>query len=93
MHIGLLQVEVYLPVNNTLKGKRRVVQSIKDKLRRRYNISIAEVSDQNKRKISVLAITTVSNDNAQVHWILNNVLSEIETVPDLIVLNHRLEMF
>ena len=59
--IGLLEVEFLIPASQSLKEKRRVVRSIKDKLRQRHNVSVAEVDHQEKLGRCHLAVLTVSS--------------------------------
>lgn len=59
---GLLQLELHLPAAQSLKQKRSVIKSLKDRLRSRYNISVAEVGHMDKWQRATLAIAMVSND-------------------------------
>ncbi|MCF6239261.1 MAG: DUF503 domain-containing protein [Candidatus Marinimicrobia bacterium] len=62
MELGLLQLELHLPVAQSLKQKRRVVKSLKDRLQTRFNVSVAEVGYLDKWQRSSLAIAMVSTD-------------------------------
>ena len=57
---GVLQVELHIPTAQSLKQKRSVVKSLKDRLRNHYNVSIAEVDHQDKWQRTTLAIAMVS---------------------------------
>jgi len=59
--IGLLEVEFLIPASHSLKEKRRVVRSIKDRLQQRLNISVAEVDHQELHGRCHLAVITVSS--------------------------------
>ena len=78
MVIGLCQLELLLDGNFSLKGKRQVVKSLVTRARQRFNISIAEVEDQDLWQKAVLGICTVSNDRQRVNSILDQVLDFIE---------------
>ena len=78
MVIGLCRLELLLHGNFSLKGKRQVIKSIVDRTRQRFNISIAEVEDQDLWQKAVLGICTVSNDRQRVNSLLDRVLSFVE---------------
>src|SRR5579863_2545451 len=60
--IGLLRVEVHYPESGSLKTKRFTLQSVTTRLRRQFNVSVAEVEYQNLWQRSVLAVVTVNTD-------------------------------
>ncbi len=78
MVIGLCHVELQLDGNFSLKGKRQVIKSLVTRARQRFNISIAEVEDQDLWQKAVLGICTVSNDRQRVNSILDQVVDFIE---------------
>ncbi len=78
MVIGLCHLELLLDGNFSLKGKRQVIKSIVDRARQRFNISIAEVEDQELWQKAVLGVCTVANDRQRVNSILDKVVSFIE---------------
>lgn len=59
--IGMLEVEFLIPLSQSLKEKRRVVKSIKDKLRNTLNVTVAEVDHQEKWGRCHLAVVTISS--------------------------------
>jgi uncharacterized protein YlxP (DUF503 family) len=61
MTVGACRITLRLPENASLKGKRQVVKSITARVRNRYNVSIAEIDDQDKWQIASLGISCVSN--------------------------------
>jgi len=63
--IAILTVEYYLHGNDSLKGKRRVANSLKQKVRSAFNVSIAETGTENSMVRLRLAVVSVSN--SQVH--------------------------
>ena len=78
MVIGLCRLELLLDGNFSLKGKRQVIKSLVTRARQRFNISIAEVEDQDLWQKAVLGICTVSNDRQRVNSILDQVVDFIE---------------
>ena len=78
MVVGICSVELLLAENHDLKGKRRVLKSIKDRVRGRFNVSIAEVDDLDAWQRSTLGVACVSKDRDQVERELAHVAAFIE---------------
>lgn len=78
MVIGVCQLELYLDGNFSLKGKRQVLKSLIQRARQRFNISIAEVADQDLWQKAVLGVCAVSNDRQHVNSVLDHVIQFIE---------------
>ncbi|HET8579713.1 MAG TPA: DUF503 domain-containing protein, partial [Nitrospiraceae bacterium] len=64
MVVGLCTLELYIPDGHSLKAKRQVLLSLKDRLRDKFNVSIAEVGDQDLWQKAVLGIACVANESA-----------------------------
>ncbi|HAA89913.1 MAG: Uncharacterized protein XD63_1451 [Thermoanaerobacterales bacterium 50_218] len=78
MVVGLCTVELYLAEAYSLKEKRRILKSVLDKVRARYNVSIAEVDHQELWQRATLAFACVSNDQGHLHKVLDAVIRFIE---------------
>jgi uncharacterized protein YlxP (DUF503 family) len=91
MHIGLLLVELHLPGNQSLKGKRHILKSIKDRVRK-LNISIAEIECQDSWQQAVLASVSVSSDHDIVHQTLMQVIKIIACEPNCEITCQQIEM-
>lgn len=74
MHIGVCKLKLHLPANQSLKGKRQVVKSITDRVKNKFNVSIAEVEDQDLWQIATLGICCVSNSAQHVNQMLSAVV-------------------
>lgn len=61
--IGVLTLELHLNHSHSLKDKRHVVQGLKDRLRRKFNVAVAEIDCQDLWQRSVVAAVTVSGDH------------------------------
>ena len=81
MIVGLCTVELYLPESQSLKAKRQVLLSVKDKVRDRFNVSIAEVGDQDLWQKAVLGIASVANERKHVNQVLDQVVNLIRSIP------------
>ncbi len=62
MVVGACRVTLRLPENHSLKGKRHVLRSIIERVKHKFNVSIAEIEDQDRWQVSQLGISCVSND-------------------------------
>ena len=80
MVVGCLKMEFRLIDNRSLKGKRKIVKSIIDKVKARFNVSIAEVGSNDKWQKIELGVSTVANDRRYVDSSLNHVLNFIESL-------------
>ena len=92
MIIGTCQVELHIPHNSSLKGKRKVIKSIKDRVRVRFNVSVAEIDRQEEWQRATLGIACVSNEVGLVDRILTKVVNLIETSPDAALIDYQIEI-
>jgi uncharacterized protein YlxP (DUF503 family) len=76
--VGLLTLQLHIEHAHSLKEKRHVLTSLKDRLRNRFNVSVAEVDGQDTWQRSVVAIATVSGDRQRVQDLLTKVESGAE---------------
>ena len=94
MHVSMCQIELRLPENHSLKGKRQVIQSIITRLRNRFNVSVSEVDNQGLWQIATLGIACVSNHRRHADEILSNVVKFIiQNYPDVELLRSEIETF
>jgi uncharacterized protein len=82
MVVGLLRVEVHYPESGSLKTKRSTLKSVTDRLRKQFNVSVAEVEYQNLWQRSVLAVVTVNTDRPHADSTLSKVLDLMEREGD-----------
>ncbi len=80
MFIGILGVEFALHGNESLKDKRRVANSLKQKVRTKFNVSIAEIGSENNMDSLRLALVSVSNDKRHLESRLTKCLNMVEAV-------------
>lgn len=73
MIIGTLTVELFIFGSRTLKDKRRVLKSILDRVKSKFNVSIAEIDGHDRWQRSVLGIACVSNQVTHAQSVLSNV--------------------
>jgi len=93
MHIGVCRIKLRLPENLSLKGKRRVVKSITTRVRNKFNVSVAEVDDQNLWQLATLGICCVSNDKRYINEVLSKVVDFIANGRfEIEMLNYEIEI-
>ncbi len=92
MTVGTCRVELHISGNSSLKGKRRVVKSIKDRVQGRFNVSIAEVDRLDDWQRVTLGIACVSNDPRLVDEILSKVVNLIEGNADATILDYEIDL-
>ena len=93
MVVGTLQVELTIPGVDSLKDKRMVLRSLKDRVRKSFNVSIAEVDDNDQWQSAVLAVVVVSNDRRFANQVLSKVVDFIGQSRGLVVEDYQLGMF
>lgn len=71
--VGVLTLEIRVEHSHSLKEKRHVVKSVKDRLRERFNVSVAEIDHLDSWQASVIAAVTVSNDRVHAEQVLQAV--------------------
>jgi len=77
MHVGVCRIRFRLPENLSLKGKRGVVKSIISRVTNKFNISVAEVDDQDLWQLATLGICCVSNNKRHANEVLSKVVDFI----------------
>jgi len=93
MRVGILTLEILIPGCSSLKEKRRRIRPLLARLHREFNISVAEVGQQDIWQNAVLACALVSNDNGYTQRALQKVVRWIETSwPDLTLVDEHIEV-
>jgi uncharacterized protein YlxP (DUF503 family) len=83
MHVGLLEIDLHIPYAQSLKDKRMAVRSVKDRLRKRFNVSVAEVNHQELWQRAEIGVVSIGPDPTYLEQQLALVLQDVErTLPD-----------
>jgi uncharacterized protein YlxP (DUF503 family) len=90
MNIGLLTLEIFLPDSHSLKEKRFVLRSLKDKLRK-FNVSIAECDHQDLWQRSTVGVVAIGSDAGMLEQMLQTVLKEAEEILDRNLTEYQIE--
>jgi uncharacterized protein YlxP (DUF503 family) len=92
MVIGSLRVRLLLRDSRSLKDKRQVVQSVKDRLRNTWNVSVAEVEAQDHRQLVVLGVAMVGNEVRHVRTCLEQIVTALRSHPVAEFLDFEMEV-
>jgi uncharacterized protein YlxP (DUF503 family) len=92
MTIGVLQLEISIPDAMSLKDKRRVVKSLKDRISHGHNVSIAEVGALDEHRRSLIAIAMVSNDSRYVESQLSKLVDFVRAIPQASLLDYQIDL-
>jgi uncharacterized protein YlxP (DUF503 family) len=93
MDVGICKVKLRIPENSSLKGKRQVVKSLTERLKHRFNVSIAEVEDNDLWQLATLGICCVSNDKRFTNEVLSKAVEFIvKSRSDAEVIDYEIEI-
>jgi len=93
MVVGVLQLELAVIDAMSLKDKRRVIKSIKDRMSARHNVSVAEVGELDEHRRCDLAVAMVSNDRRFTDSCLSKIVDEVRVVRGVSLIDYTIEMF
>ena len=91
MAVGLLVLDLIVPESYSLKNKRSVLLSLFNRLRRSFNVSVAEIGDRDRRDRAAIAVVAVNNDKAHCNTTLLAVKREIELDNTLLLSDFGIE--
>ena len=92
MTIGVLQLELSVTDAMSLKDKRRVIKSIKDRIAHAHNVSIAEVGALDEHRRCILGMAMVSNDSRYVEGALSKLVDFVRSVPQVDLMDFSIEL-
>ena len=92
MTIGVLQVEIHIHDAMSLKDKRRVVKSIKDRIAHGHNVSIAEVGALDEHRRSILGLAMVANEKGYVEGALSKLVDFVRSVRDVDLIDYQIDL-
>ncbi|MEO0136950.1 MAG: DUF503 domain-containing protein [candidate division WOR-3 bacterium] len=87
--IGICDIDLHIENCQSLKERRKIILSLKEKVKNRLNVAICEFGDLSLWQRSQLAVVTCSNAKEVVESTLNEVLNFISNFPSVIVLNSQ----
>ncbi len=89
MTIGVLTIQIYISNSLSLKHKRMVTRSLKDRLRETFNVSVAELDDHDKWQKTVFGISVIGREKKQVNSVLDHVLDFLRKDGDISISDYE----
>lgn len=93
MPVGVLTLEIHIPYSHSLKEKRAVLRKMRDRLRARFNVAVAELDHQDVWQHATLGVVSISNSQPLLESLFRQVLAEAENILGDDVSSHELEIF
>jgi uncharacterized protein len=92
MHVGVMRLVLTVPGARSLKDKRQVVRSFKERVRSRLGVSIAEVGYNDKLQLAAFGVAVVSNDPVVCEEMLGNVTSLASSLSNAVIADRATEI-
>ena len=93
MVVAAAEFELHIMASRSLKSKRQVLRSLKDRLRSRLNVSIAETDHQDLWQRTALAVAAVSGSESGARGVIDEAVRLVESEPAVSVLDVRVEIY
>lgn len=92
MIVGILTIEIHISETHSLKEKRFILKSLKDRIRNKFNVSIAEIDANDLWQRCVLGVACIANETKIINQILDRVKNTILNTPTVELIDSRMEM-
>ncbi|NPV38561.1 MAG: DUF503 domain-containing protein [Brevinematales bacterium] len=93
MFLGILSLKLSIPYNETIKEKRNIVRSLKDTVRKKFNVSVADVSEESYESFyTEVAIVGVSGDVSYLQSTFANIVNLLETMYQEYIVTHHMDI-
>ncbi len=90
--IGFCEIHLLLPEVNSLKGKRKIIKGLTDRIKYKFNVSIAELDAHDKWQRAVIGIAYINKDRTKIDKVLNNLIGIIESIPNLLLTKYFIDI-
>lgn len=93
MSIGILKLKLHIPGSFSLKDKRRIVKSLTAKIRQNFNVSIAELGDNELWQVALIGISCISKDSRYINEIISKVIDFIsQNHHEVVIIEKEMEI-
>jgi len=93
MHISVLKVKFRIHASHSLKGKRQSIKPIITRVQNKFNVSVAEIDDQELWQLATIGVSCVSNSSRHANEVLSKVMDYINIVRgDAEILDYEIEL-
>ena len=93
MVIGFLSLEIFLPFSHSLKDKRRRLLSLRNRLRKKYNVSFAELDYQKKWQRAQIGIVSLNSQRRPIEALFQKIISDAQENIDGEIIDHQIHYF
>lgn len=91
IYVALISFEIIINGSASLKAKRSVINRVKDRIRSRYNASIAEIGYLDKWQRAALGITLISNQKSKLQKDIDTIETTLRDITDMSISNYNVE--
>lgn len=93
MVVGILMIDLIIPYQETIKERRNIIRSLKDMIRKKFNVSVSEVTDTEEvNSRAQLAVAAVSNDSSYLQSVLENVYNLVDSFHGDKIVSYKTEL-
>jgi len=92
MVVGILQLRIMIRDAQSLKDKRRIVRSLRDRIRNRFNVSVSEVDSLDRRQQATLGVALATNDRVFADQVLAKVVDLVRATPGASLIDYDIEI-
>ena len=92
MRVGVLQVDLHIPGSGSLKEKRMVLKSLKERIRAGFNASVAEIDAHDMWQRATIGIAVISNDKRHIDSVLNKIKNCFEHNRNISIIDYQIEI-
>ncbi|MFH1335908.1 MAG: DUF503 domain-containing protein [Candidatus Zixiibacteriota bacterium] len=90
MVVGIANIEIHIPESGSLKSKRHFLKRIKDRVKNRFNVSIAEVDHNDLWQRTTLGVSVVANEQQFANQVLSQVVEFISREQGIQILDYSM---
>jgi uncharacterized protein len=92
MFVGTCWIDIQIPGIRSLKEKRSIVKSVKERIRANYNVSVAEVGSLDSWQRTEIGLACVGNEKSRIDHVLSMILDKIKSDPRINVIDIETEI-
>ena len=92
MIIGVLQLDIFIPQANSLKSKRQVLKSLKDRIRHKFNVSVAEINSLDKWQKATFAVACLNSQKRSIDSILSEIVPLVQSYHSVELVDYTIEL-
>ena len=92
MIIGILKIDLHFPYSSSLKEKRMILKSLKDRVRKIFNVSISELDEHDKWQKAIISIAAIGIGRRNINSLLDKVVNFVTTLKNLEISDYEIEI-